>query len=198
MTEVDSETFTFTQLSDAAKAQAREDYTGPKYLDYDWHTFVIEDARCIAKIFGIHTINIHFSGFSSQGDGACFTGGYAYNDAAVKQIADHTTDEELIRIATELTAMQILQRLKGLGPFRAQITSRGNYCHSGTMATDIYDWNNDSEIGEPDEKQFLRLMRDFADWIYKQLEAEYDYLHSDEYVDQYLVDQKFDEDGTML
>jgi hypothetical protein len=43
-------------------------------------------------------------------------------------------------------------------------------------------------------------MRDFADWIYDRLEAEYEYLISDEYVDEYLndSDNMYDESGAII
>ena len=48
------------------------------------------------------------------------------------------------------------------------------------------------------EVQIATLMRDFANWIYKNLEAEYDYLTSDEFIDERLADDLFDEDGCMI
>jgi hypothetical protein len=48
------------------------------------------------------------------------------------------------------------------------------------------------------EDDVTQLMRDFADWIYKNLEAEHDYLTSDECIDQYLAEEKFDADGDMI
>lgn len=39
-------------------------------------------------------------------------------------------------------------------------------------------------------------MRAFAEWIYETLEAEHDYLMSDEVVDMQLEDQTFDENGS--
>ena len=45
-----------------------------------------------------------------------------------------------------------------------------------------------------------RLMRSFADWIYKQLEDEDDWLNSDECIDERLneSDDEFDEDGSVV
>ena len=65
------------------------------------------------------------------------------------------------------------------------------------MNYDIFDWGID-EVGEPNEDQFAQLMRDFADWVYKTLEAEHDYLISDEVVDEHLAEEKFDVNGLMI
>jgi hypothetical protein len=48
------------------------------------------------------------------------------------------------------------------------------------------------------ENDLQALLCRFADWIYEQLEAENDYLHSDEYVDERLADDEFDEDGVLV
>lgn len=202
----------FEELSDKAKQKARDDFTARDYPYHDWWDSVFEDANEIATRLGlairtsrqakngkqITDLNISFSGFWSQGDGACFRGQYKYNPAAVADIQHYApNDKELLRIATELTVMQITQRLQGLEYFSAGITTSSNYSHSNTMSFDIYEYGID-EIGQPDEKQFAQLMRDFADWIYGQLEHERDYLYSDEVVDNYLQEEKFDRFGAIV
>ena len=203
--------YTFSELSETAKQSARNKYTSGDYPHDEWWDNVYEDANCIAKILGLDIestrtlkngkcvldVDINFSGFCSQGDGACFKGYYRFNPKAVDEINAYCIDGKLIRIATELTAMQCTQRLKGCEPFSATIRQSGNYSHSNSMGFDIQDWGID-EIGEPDEDQFAQLMRDFADWIYKTLEAEHNYLMSDEVVDERLAEEKFDVDGVCL
>ena len=46
-------------------------------------------------------------------------------------------------------------------------------------------------------KEFLELMRDFAEWIYRGLEQEYDWRQSDECVDESMEsnEYEFTEDG---
>src|SRR5690606_33296995 len=76
--------YTFDELSDKAKEKARDWYRDGQ-LDYDWWDSVYEMAQTAGWILGIEmdhkTKNvpaIYFSGFSSQGDGACFEGTYKY------------------------------------------------------------------------------------------------------------------------
>ena len=212
MTDVEEKTeFTFDELSEKAKDKARSDYTSGEYLHEDWWEHIYYDAVNMGQMLGIEigttthqtsrgggysTINIYFSGFSSQGDGACFDGQYKYAPDAVKNISLQTNDEELLRIAKELTLMQVTQRLHGLEYFTAAISVDGG---SNCIRTEIRDWGVD-EVGEPDEDDFKQLMENFASWIYKQLEAENDYLYSDEYVDEQLSEKDcvFDEDGTII
>jgi hypothetical protein len=198
-------TYKFKDLSEKAKQKAREEYTSGDYPGYDWWDNTYEDAVRMAEMLGIQisttvrgrgrSIDIWFSGFCSQGDGASFDGWYDYAPKAVEQITSECSDEELLRIAQELTLMQLTQRLKGLEEFSGYVKSSRDNC----IATDIRDWGID-EIGEPDEDQFKGLMQDFADWIYKQLEAEHDYYHSDAYVDERLSesDDEYDEDGVQI
>lgn len=201
----------FDELSEKAKDKARETYTSGAYLDYEWWDGVYEDAVRMARMLGIEigttthagrkpgttyqTTDIYFSGFGSQGDGACFAGEYSHAPDAVKDITTETNDEELLRIAQELTLMQVTQRLQGLESFTAAIVVSGG----NNIRIEIRDWGTD-EIGEPDEEVFARLMEDFASWVYKQLEAENDYLYSDEYVDERLSENDcvFDESGTII
>jgi hypothetical protein len=211
MTEAEEKTeFKFEELSERAKQKAREEYTSGDYPGYDWWDGVYEDAVRIGQMLGIEigttthvstkgrnytTTNIWFSGFDSQGGGACFDGDYRYAPDAAKHIDQETNDEELLRIAKELTLMHVTQRLQGLEYFTAAIHAERN----NSIRTEIRDWGVD-EVGELDEKAFAQLMQDFADWIYARLEDENDYLYSDEYVDERLSENDcvFDESGVMI
>lgn len=215
MTNTEEKTYTFAELSAKAKQHARDSYTADGYLDHDWWDNVHEDAERVAKILGIEFSArvrklencrelrkpyICFFGFYSQCDGACFEGNYTYNPKAVNEIKAYCNDEELIRIATELNALQLMRLLQGLSLFTAFITTRrSNYSHSNTMDVDVNcEGDEHIEVGDDLEETVQQLMRDFADWIYNSLEAEHDWLHSDECVDAALVDEKFDEDGSVI
>lgn len=201
-------TYTFAELSEKAKDKAREVYTGKGYLDYDWWDSIYEDFEQVCTILNInistHSVilrsgktrqdpDIFFSGFCSQGDGASFKGSYRSKQDITTEIRNYCDDKELHRIADQLTSMQTTQRLLGLEFFTASIDVSNHY----NLRTEIHNWGDD-EIGEPDEEQFHQLMLDLAAWLYKQLEAENDWLYSDECVDQYLADQTFDEDGNVI
>lgn len=196
----------FDELSDEAKQHARNEYRSGDYPGYDWWDFAFDDAVRMAGILGIvidttpkRGPDIYFSGFCSQGDGASFDGRLRYAPDATKKIREETNDEELIRIADELTTLQMTTRLLGHEPFKAEVDcSRGDYCHSGCMGIELHYDEQVDELPEHLERDVLQLMRDFADWIYNQLEAEYDYLCSDEYVDERLQDEEFDEDGNVI
>lgn len=206
----DCREYTFEELSDEAKEKARQDYISSDYPYDDWWDGVYEDAARVAKILGlditetrveagktrevITNICINFSGFWSQGDGASFAGRYSFNEKAVEEMRSYCSDETLISLAERLTVMQVTQRLKSCELLSATITQYGNY---NSMRHEIHDWGID-EVGEPDEDDFVNIMDGFATWIYNTLEAEYDHLCSDECVDQYLTEEKFDSTGAMI
>lgn len=140
---------------------------------HDWHESVFEMAKEAGAILGIDIDDIHYSGFWSQGDGASFTGSYAYAKGAAKHIrAEYPSHTELHAIADTL---QHLQRVN-FYRLTATITQRGRYFHEMTMQADVED-SADSyrDIGEDASDSLLEAMRDFARWIYATLEKEYEY-----------------------
>ena len=208
--------YTFAELSDAAKDNARDAFRNNNDYPYDdWWDGVYEDAGRIATILGLdimetertkagrtyQTVSISFSGFCSQGDGACFTGSYSFNPKAITEMQAYCHDVELIGIAEELTVMQLARRLRGEALFTANITTSGRYSHSGTMEVEVNSEDEDgkhNEFGIELEKEVTQLMRNFADWIYNSLEAEHDHLMSDEVIDEQFEDEIFDEDGDTI
>lgn len=190
--------YEFDELSDKAKETARDWWREHIFSDdNDWEA-TYEDAITIGEILGIKISTrgaesmggkelqypcIFFSGFSSQGDGASFEGWYEYAEDAPKKIREHAPmDNCLHGIADELEALQ----KKNANCLRAKIKSHGNGCASYNMDVDMNFMENDEGVEQSDdaEKELTRLMRDFADWIYGQLEAEYEYQCKDETIDE--------------
>lgn len=203
MRTIETQVFKYDELSDEAKAKAREWYSGTACQDSDWFDFVYDDADNVAKIIGItldrkrgNTPSIYFSGFYSQGDGACFEGSYRYVKGALKAIKAYAPqDTELHRIAKEL---QDIQR-RHFYQLRATVKHRGHYQHSGCMSVDVYRTDDGYFNDGTDEESFIQCMRDFADWIYSQLEKEYEYQTSDEVAEEMIIanEYEFDENGNI-
>lgn len=192
--------FPLAELSAAAKEAARNWYR--QYaMDENWYDSVYEDAANIADILGIDIrnrkvsfrngntrydgINIMFSGFSSQGDGAQFVGKYSYAKGAAKAIREYAPlDTELHRIADELQAIQC-RHFYGIA---ATVEHSGHYQHE--YCTDIDVEMTDDRHGnyrymkKGDKDDVAILLRDFMRWIYRALEKEYDYQNSAEAVDE--------------
>lgn len=182
--------YQFDELSDKAKEKAREWYRDGQ-LDYDWWEFVYELADTAAKHLGIdidrkdkHTPAIYFSGFWSQGDGACFEGSYRYKkgwrSALLHEFGPGDTLNELLSIGQSLQAAQARQFYK----LEATCWCHGSYQHSGCMSVDVT--HADSlyrDVGDA-EDELRDALRAFADWVYDCLESEHDWLTDDEQVDE--------------
>lgn len=184
------------ELSEAARDRARAWYREAGFSD-DWFDAVYADFETVADLLGIrldtHQVRlwggglrkapcIWFSGFWSQGDGACWEGIYSYRHGAVRDIRAHAPqDRELHRIADTL---QEIQR-RNFYRLRAEVSHRGQYHYEFSMAVTV---TRDSPTGQdttPDAPSTVtHALRDLARWLYGQLQAEYDYLASDDAVDE--------------
>ena len=203
--------YKFDELSDEAKQTAIE---SARYMDvevFEWWDSSYESFADAADLFGLdirqtrkslmgggHRYDpaIYFSGFSSQGDGACFEGYYAYKKGALKAIKQaFPADSELIRIVRDLQALQ----QRNFYQLTATTKHRGCYNHSGCMDITV-DRADGKAFSDDDEESLKQLLRDFADWIYSELEDEYDYLTSDEAVVESLTanEVEFTEDGQII
>jgi len=179
--------YAFAELADDAKALARDWYRAGA-LDYDWWDAVYQDFGEVCERLGVSVIlargrsaqpAIFFSGFSSQGDGACFEAHYRYKKGASQAIRDYAPkDNELHAIGDALLAVQ----RRNFYQLRATTSHRGRYYHEYSMAVDV--GRGDAEMTTDAEDVVSEALRDLARWLYRQLEAEYDYLHSDEAVEE--------------
>jgi hypothetical protein len=179
---IETTVFTYNELSESAKNRARDWFYQAGALHHDWFDSVYEDAKAVGALMGITIDKIYFTGFASQGDGACFEGSYEYAKGAVKAIADYAPqDETLPRIAK---ALQETQR-KAFYRLSAKVYHSGHYYHSRCTSIHVFnqsDWA-ESEIDE----SISESLRDFMDWIYNQLERDHDYLSSQEVVEETIV-----------
>ena len=187
--------YTFQELSPEAQQKAIEAYQERAGVYDDSEEGVYDYAAAIADIMGLdintrqgkngnYSPNIYYSGFWSQGDGACFEGTYSFKAGSVKAIKAYAPqDTELHSIALALQHAQAANFYK----VSATIKHRGHYYHSGCMAIEL-EHQDDSCRDIKNEDDFKQAFRDFADWIYSSLETEYNYETSEEAAREYLQD----------
>lgn len=210
--------FEFHELSDKAKAAARQAYVEQDgYPHDDWWEFddFVECAKCLGIEIASSKIiqpDILFSGFSSQGDGASFTGEYNNKPDCLKAITDHAPgDKVLISLAERLTALQTATKLIWDDHLEATITrSRNSSVHSMSMNIEVqaidpggtvnprFPNEDDCTPTQDEAKELTEILRAFADWIYKELEAQHDYYYSNDYVDSCLEEAEFNSDGVII
>jgi len=193
---IETTVYELHELSDAAKEKARA-WFREAAGGWDWHDSVYDDFEQICRILGIElktrtvrlmgggtrqTPCIWFTGFYSQGDGACFEGIYTYEKGAARHIREYAPqDEELHRIAARLFDVQ----RDNFFQLRADATHRGRYYHAYSMDIAV---ERDSpacqDMTAGAEDAVTECLRDLANWLYRQLEREWDTMMSDEYADE--------------
>ncbi|MCA0851234.1 antitoxin of toxin-antitoxin stability system [Salipiger thiooxidans] len=196
---IENTVYRLEELSDAARDKARAWYREVGFDD-DWYDAIYEDFQRIAEILGLNlktrTVRlmgggtrrepcIWFRGFWNQGDGACFETFYAYRKGAPRRIREYAPqDTELHRIAD---ALQAVQR-RNFYQLRAEATHRGHYYHEYCMAISVERDNPSWQDMTADaEEGVIEALRDLARWLFRQLEREYDYLSSDDVVDEAII-----------
>ncbi|RJE87173.1 antitoxin of toxin-antitoxin stability system [Paracoccus onubensis] len=200
---IETTVYRLDELSDEAKDKARAWYREGGF-DYDWYDAVYEDFQQIAEILGIdfktRTIRlmgggsrqeprIFFSGFWSQGDGASFESYYAYRKNATVEIRSYAPLDSILHGIAD--ALQAIQR-RNFYQLRADVSHRGHYYHEYCMAVSV---ERDSPTGQgmtaDAEEIVIEALRDLARWLYRKLEREYEYLTSDEAVDETITANEY-------
>lgn len=189
---------TFDELSEKAKERACQQI-GDAMTDDEWWYEPIFDmfvGRCREYGMEVDVDDIHFTGFYSQGDGASFT----CNNIDTKKLLNSLEiqiSDELEEKASDYIKVSI-----------SRTTNRA--CHEQTVKVDV---DVDALVEEEDEET-IQDIQDVADTLefklealkdnlcqklYYDLELEYDYLHSAEYVDEIAYDNGmlFLEDGAI-
>jgi len=201
--------YQFDELSNDAKERARDWYREGA-LDYEWWDSIEEDTKIIAQALGLQVEKLYFTGFCSQGDGACLTGAWYASDMNLKDLWAHigresNGDKRLLGIGATLA--DIVQCVPASS---ATLRHTGNYYHEYSVTIDV---DTDEGMEDPSgdyeeyfdqdehlvfEEQITECLRDLMRWTYRQLEAEYDYQMSDESVDENIRanDYEFTERGT--
>jgi hypothetical protein len=190
-------TYSFDELSPEARERAIEDHR--QFIgEHENGEYVIEDAKRVLSLAGFNIDRVYYSGFWSQGDGACFEG--SWDASKVNAAAMHKecpVDTELHRIADSMAA------IAKVFPFASfTVKHSGHYCHQYSTSFDVSIANEEGdEIDTPErekaEESLIELARDAMEWIYNGLEKEYDYQTAEEQVIESIRanEYEFTEDG---
>ena len=195
---VSTEIFKYNELSEKAKEKAREWYRKLNSQDNFWSESVIDDAKEAAKHLGFHIDKVYFSGFWSQGSGACFEGIFRSSELEAGGIRAYAPqDTELQRIADEIEKIINQFYLVAL-----KVRHSGHYSHENctdftVSITDNEDNEVDSKEAADAEKNLIELSKSLMKWIYRNLEKEYEYQNTDEQIVENIEanDYNFTESG---
>ena len=219
--ESEGETYSFEELSPEAQKHALEEQRDIN-VDYQgWEDGVTEGFKEDMEEIGISDIDISYTGFWSQGDGASFTSdtidtrklfnaaGIKSTDALNMEVENRDDkDKEFYDLLDTLEDIGHLDRVR-ITPEELKVTiERGssNYYHENTVSAKIEIWDEPEGWEEPRgfieelEKQITEFIRGKCKELYRSLEKEYDYLTSDEAVKETLIDNdyEFDEEGNQI
>ncbi len=230
MKTIEIKAYEFKELSDKAKERARDWYRGHNCDDNYWSECTIEEAISQGNLMGITFKErqiplmggktrgeacIYWSGFCSQGDGACFEGTWRASDCQSDEVAEGWGDDpattEIKRIA------KVFSEIAKKFPCSSfSVEHRGHYYHE--HCTD-FSFESGADYCDPDqldryrtpednpddpdsiprdrmnedfpEEKLKEAAKDFMKWIYRQLEKEYNYRNSDECVDEEIADNEY-------
>ena len=176
MKTIETVVYEYDELDESAQEKAREWYRKGA-LDYEWYDSAFDTIRTAGAYLGLGVEDIYFSGFYSQGDGACFVGWYAYSKGWRKALKADFGGDALAELEKIGSALQKAQR-PVFYTATARITKRSHhYSHEQTVEISV-DADNDTV----DDDAIDEALRDFMRWSYRLLESEYDWLLSDEQV----------------
>ena len=153
-------------------------------VDAGWAEFIIEQFKEHISGYGIEPKCVNWSGFWSQGDGACFDG--------------HTSD--MVHLCNTAEELKPFADVYQLDQISMSWISRGNYSHEHTLSFEMQDHRyvdeNEDDIGKlrdklvqietkrlrPLEEAIIEWVKDQCRKLYNDLEEEYEHLTSDEQV----------------
>lgn len=217
--EEEEKRYNFDDLSDDAKENAMEHYaySDPNWLDYEWWDGVYEDFTEEMEKFGVYDIDISWSGFNSQGDGASFTSDKIESEIFLKKALDIKSNEFFKYQDDPEPTESILGDLAGLGfdeyetekmdedNFEFYIKRSDNrHVHENSVYLNM-DYDDIIEFNPSNQEDLKRSMRlrEFIDsiedkgdeWLkekcrelYAKLGSQFEALNSEENIRQNIID----------
>ena len=163
-----------------------------KYREYfvidNWYEFTTDELFDYLNLIGFENIDIRFSGFYSQGDGASFTG--TLKRDYLEKYPRIGYESKLLE-ACDIFYKKLLDVPKGFYIYIEKIKSVPYcfYLHEHTteivIENEYGDYINDKSLIDCLTEDYRNLCRTY----YKQLEKEYDTLISDEYILEIFEDE---------
>jgi hypothetical protein len=167
-----------------------------------WWDCVYSDFKEDMREVGIHVNRIYFSGFWSQGDGACFEGGFCSSGVYLDH--HHKDQYPMIRKLMDVGGY-IGTDCKHSGHYYHEHCTSFSTDHDTFYRTvecptefheqivDSWDRQLEDEV-EAFEKDVIEQWRTYMRDLYRKLEEEYDYQTSDEAVWDTIEANELDED----
>jgi len=206
--------YQFDELSDDAKERARQWFREGMADDNFGAECVIRECADALRILGFtlgdrHSKQgIYYSGFWSQGDGACFVGSFCAShvdrekvaallaDRPVSYECDGAMHESPSNKRLHDCADELLAVLDDRPTLSASLTHRGYHTHKYCVSIDVdaspdrsdethtsAEWDELSVKDDAIGDQFAEVCRELMRWIYRELESDYEWQNENEQVD---------------
>lgn len=196
METVEIKVYEFAELPEEAKVKALRNNWDWNVDDSFWYESTVDDAKRIGALFGLDIDKVYFSGFSLQGDGACFEGSFEGLIGGAVAVANECPEDATVQeIAADYESLQTANNYELAGT----VKHRGHYNHSGCTNIEVVEENEgDGTIPQETEASMRETLRRYMDWIYRNLEREYEYQTSEAQIIESLEANgvKFRIDGT--
>lgn len=198
------------ELSEPAKQRAIADMQRrcSDLFDGDSTIYYWKD---VLKTLGFIDITIMYSGFWSQGDGACFTGHWSPDWVEIDNIKEFLPTDDPEKFGTFAQDQFALNKLlraadvydadeNGQTSFvvgSVKLHHKGRYYHEHQID---YEFHYESGVNDELEEEFKEWCRMLMRMIYRDLEADYDYQTSEEYAIEAIEANEYDynEEGDMI
>ena len=201
MNELDNLTYTYDELSDAAKRCALEQLAMRFEPDHGWWDTVYESI----SEFGSHLGSIDMRGFDSHGGWVAWDGYFRFSEEALEFMAQNyggDQAQEIIAYMQETLALYKLSK-QALG-----LEDNGLWADYGmdsrnqgtTLDHSVLHYTEDNPLSDELYIRLVKIKTDLSDMFLKWLGDEYDYITSDEYAIEMgeCNDVKFDEKGYIV
>lgn len=197
MKTIETVVYEFDELNDKAKEKAREWWREGAF-DYPWYDYTQCDFHEFLANIGFAGVESQFSGFWSQGDGASFD--FKGLDFSKLFNADCTGFEPYSAVVIEWrelnkSLIRKARRVQSVLTAHSEKNSYGyHYSHARTRYTEC-DIDYPTECTKGETKRVFAMVEELrveltvlhvklGDTFYRALEKEYEYLNSDESVDE--------------
>jgi RNAse (barnase) inhibitor barstar len=188
--------FEYSELNKDAQEKARQWYLDGNSNDDFWCDFIKEDFHSFLTKAGFNHIESCFTGFCSQGDGACFE----FKGLDIKTFltipkdgisGDYTNEYFDILKSWKLSNKELLRNIKRFHDVlycKSERNSYGyHYAHSKTRYASVVfgpysqrTFKRAEKFTNEFQEALTELMRSLADCYYKNLDSQWDYINSEE------------------
>ena len=156
--------YSFSELNTEAQRVALAELREQEVTTPDcWYEHTIEDFKNTLESVGFYDVEVSFSGFCSQGDGASFTGRYSYEKGALLKVKkEYPCFPELHALALEL---QDISRRHFYSLTFDLTRNNHRYCHENTVGISNTEYGDCKWVAGIAEVEIIAICRVYAAYL---------------------------------